>query len=151
MAQGIIVGNQAKFYWNIDANVGPGMPNKTEDVQLVQLAYACVATNPKETNAEFKAAAAKVKPGDAYNGANNDPLSVVIRMHQKLRGGTQDGVVSSIKSSSGVYAASTTWMLVPLNNHIFDVMGANWPRLSRHAQCPSALREASNRVLSVYG
>ena len=39
-------GDATRFYWNIDANVGAGSPNRNDDVQLVQLAYAVMATKP---------------------------------------------------------------------------------------------------------
>jgi hypothetical protein len=129
----------------------PGCQNNPEDVQLVQLGYACAAVNPKSpASAEEKEAWAAVKPGASYTGAETDPLSIAIKLHQKNRGGTQDGVVSSIKSESGIYqnAPKKTWIMVALNNNIADVLGGNWPFLEKHGQCPAELKAASVRVLS---
>ena len=68
MAQGMIISN--KFYWNLDANVGPGCPNKTEDVQLVQLGYLCMGNNPKfPVSPEEKAAYSAVTPGACAAGS----------------------------------------------------------------------------------
>jgi hypothetical protein len=147
MAKGMIV--DPKFIWNTDANVGPGCPNKPEDVQLVQLGYACSANNPKNpASAEEKAAFGAVVPGASYTGAPNDPLTIAIKLHQKNRGGTQDGVVSSIKSNTGTYAAGMTWIMIALNNNIADALGGSWPYLDKHPQCPKTLRDASLRVLT---
>jgi hypothetical protein len=47
MAHGMIVGAEKKFAWNVDAHVGPGCPNKAENVQVVQYGYYCVGKSPK--------------------------------------------------------------------------------------------------------
>jgi len=147
MAHGMILSN--KFYWNIDANVGPGCPNKIEDVQLVQLGYLAMGQNPMlALPPEEKAAYLAVVPGATYNGAFSDPLSNAIRVHQKKRGGVQDGVVSSIKNNSGLYSAKLTWIMVALDNNIADVLGGGWPHVDRHPKCPTALRDVAIRVLT---
>ncbi|MCC6536117.1 MAG: hypothetical protein IT162_01105 [Bryobacterales bacterium] len=153
MANGCFVGEKRAYCWNVDSNVGPGQPNKPEDVQLVQFAYACLAVNNKNPvkDAKLRAAASAVVPGAAYSGSPSDPLSVAIREHQRVRGGTQDGVVSSIKNTSGFYSASTSWMLCPLNGHISDALGVQWPHIDKHSKCPAQLKAASLRVLAPAG
>jgi hypothetical protein len=146
MANGIFVSGQRHFYWNIDANVGPGCANNPEDVQLVQLGLACRGANlalnmPAADRAIYKA----VVPGAPYTGGYNDPLSIAIRCAQKHRGGVQDGHVSVIQSS-GMYAENKTFMLVALNNSIIATIGQNWPLLDRHPQCPPALKQAVSRL-----
>jgi hypothetical protein len=150
MANGILMGPQ--FTWNIETNVGPGCPNKIEDVQLVQLGYLCKANNPKiPATPEEKAIYGAVVPGSAYSGSPSDPLTIAIKYHQKLRGGTQDGHVSSIKNTTngGYYSGNIAWMLLALTNNIADALGDHWPRLDKHPQCPAALKAASLRVLTV--
>ncbi len=146
MAKGMII--EPRYFWNLDSNVGPGCPNKIEDVQLVQLGYACKAMNPKvPPSPEERATYGKVVPGAPYFGSPDDPLSVAIKFHQSRRTGTKDGIVSSMKNSTGSYGPDMVWIIGALNNNIADVMGADWPRLEKHPQCPSALKAASLRVL----
>lgn len=151
MAKGFCIdGDLNRFYWNTHANVGPGCPNKIEDVQLVQLAYACKAANPvSKIDPATRAIYAKVVPGSHYTGNPNDPLSIAIKTHQKQLGGIQDGVVSSIKNSTGMYSADKAWMLAALNNNLADILGNNWPFLDRHPQCPPALRDVVSRVFMI--
>ena len=135
-------GDASRFYWNIDANVGAGSPNRNDDVQLVQLAYAIMAARP-DTPASDRAVYALVKPGFPCTGLEADPLVRAIRAHQARRGGTQDGHVSVIPASSGLYPYGTGvvgFMLIALVNNIFDDMPTNFPRLDKHKACPAALR-----------
>ena len=145
MASGYIAHD--RFWWNVDAHVGPGCPNKTEDVQLAQLGYASKAIDPRdESPPELKALFAQVVPGAVYTGGANDPLTLAIKAHQKRRGGTQDGKISPIQSSAGMYDGKHIWMIMALNNGILDIIKANWPRLDKHPKCPAALRAAVSRV-----
>jgi len=143
--------NSGRFYWNIDANVGIGSPNKSEDVLLVQLAFHCKGTNTKvNTPAADRAVYNAVIPGAAYTGSPNDPLSKAIKLFQMRRGGVQDGHVSKINNNGGTYAPEMAFMLVSLNNNIFDTLGTtNWPYLDRHPKCPGGLKELINRTFVV--
>lgn len=149
MAAGIIM-NKGRFYWNVEANVGVGCPNKTEDVHLVQLAFACRATNPKNPpSEEEKAVYDLVVPGAVYTGAVNDPLTLAIKMAQKKRGGVQDGWVSKMQPT-GTYAPNTTWMLVGLNNNIYDVIAAAaWPYIDKHPKATAALKALVERTFVI--
>lgn len=149
MAKGIMAGSENRFFWNLDANVGPGCPNKLEDVHLVQLAFFCKANNPKyPVTPEEKAAYSAVVVGAYYNGAPNDPLSIAIKTLQKVKGGIQDGRISSIKSSSGMYAEDHTWLLVPLNNNMSDALGVDWPLLDRHPKCTLELAKRTAKTFN---
>ena len=149
MACGIMI--NGKFYWNIDAHVGPGRANRTDDVQLVQLGYFCMAQGLKAPLApEEREAYGAVVPGAPYTGSPSDPLSNAIRVHEKFRGGTQDGVVSPIQNSTGRYS-SKAWIMIPLDNNVADSLGDDWPHLNRHPQCPNALAETVVRVLTPFG
>ena len=144
---GVMLGPQKYFFWNIDANVGPGCPNKIEDVHLVQLAYASAAMNPALAPAE-RAVYAQVVVGAPYMGGANDPLTIAIRTHQKSRGGTQDGHVSPI-GPSGSYGPMS-YMLIPLNNNIRNsVSNPCWPRIDQHPKCSPILKEAVKRQLEI--
>jgi hypothetical protein len=39
--------NGRAFRWNLTANVGPGQPNKLDDVELVRFGYICMRQNLK--------------------------------------------------------------------------------------------------------
>ena len=133
-----------KFFWNIDANVGAISPNRTEDVQLVQLGYSIMA-NSATLSADLKAIFAKVQVGVQCTGKDDDPLVKAIRAHQAGRGGTQDGHVSVIKTTNGTYFDSSgghTFMLTAIINNIFDAMPADFPRIDKHPSCPPALKAA---------
>ena len=149
MAQGAII--DKKFYWNLDANVGPGCPNKTEDVQLVQLGYFCMSNNPKvSVPPEERAAYAAVTPGAPYTAAPDDPLTIAIKLHQKRRGTIPDGRVSSIKNSTGFYDGTSEWMIMALDNNIADALGEAWPHLNKHPRCPGPLRDTAIQTLTVF-
>jgi hypothetical protein len=162
MAKGVILtdrDNQRTFYWNTHANVGPGCPNRTDDVQLVQLGYACLATRGSgliTDDPELVSLARMVVPGSPYSGSPTDALTMAIRRHQLLRGAMIDGRVSSITAKSGEYAAGQTWMLVPLNTRMGAVLGTNsgnmpnlWPKIHLHPLCPAALAAISRTVFTL--
>lgn len=142
-----VFGPNNYFFWNIEANVGPGCANNIEDVHLVQLAYASMAQNPV-INAAERMVYKNVIPGAPYTGLPSDPLSIAIKTHQKSRGGTQDGHVSPI-GKSGSYGPAT-FMLIPLNNNIrAKVTNINWPRIDQHPLCTPVLRAAVARSLHI--
>jgi hypothetical protein len=137
MARGMVSTNGI-FLWNVDAHVGQGCPNKVDDVQLVQLGYFCLAKDQAAgVSPQDRITLSKVVPGAAYNGSASDPLTVAIKLHQKLRGGVQDGKVSPVQPS-----ISYNWMLITLDASMQRTLGQYWPRLDLHPNCPAALRAA---------
>lgn len=139
MARGFML-TGGVFCFNVDAHVGPGCPNKQDDVQLVQYAYYCTAQLPPPAGATpadmaiFKS----VVPGAPYNGGPNDPLTLAIRAHQRIRGGVQDGKVSPCNSPSGSYG-DKTWLILGLCGRIRAKYPDIWPRIDRCPNCPPAL------------
>lgn len=94
MAVPVVVRNGTLFFWNLSANVGRTSPNRPDDVQLVQLGYACAAKDPA-VDAKMRPIFAAVVPGAPYTGLPNDPLTIAIIADQKdRRGNTQDGHIS---------------------------------------------------------
>ena len=129
--------------WNIDKHVGAGAPNDLIDVQLVQLGYLMMGRNPRlvktpEDMALFNA----VKLGAPCTGREDDPLVRLIRHAQKKRGGTQDGKVSPIKTASGDYSSTNSYILTNLNAHTQCLMPDTYPRIDQHIDCPPALKSA---------
>jgi hypothetical protein len=150
MAKGIIILD--RFYWNVDQHVGVGGANKVEDVQLVQLGYfGMAALKASEVPAEMIAAASKIQPGETYTGKPDESLSVAIRMHQKLRGGVQDGVISPVQNTSGHYTPQLFWMIISLQQNLADSMAASWPHLDKHPKCPTQLSAIARKTFQRLG
>jgi len=150
MAKAILI--RDRFYWNVEQHVGVGGANKTDDVHLVQLGYFCMAlVKAPEVPAEMIAVAAKIKPGDSYGGGPNEDLSVAIKLHQKLRGGVQDGVISPATGNAGQYAPHLFWMIISLDHNIADQLGNNWPHLDKHPRCTAALASVAKTTFEILG
>jgi hypothetical protein len=134
-----------RLFINVSGNVGPGSPNRIDDVQFVQLGYYCMLASPLArpilSQGELQAFA-KITPGAAYFGATDDPLSIAIRAHQAARGGAQDGHVS-VGTPAGSYdGGKHSYQIFPLNNGMRDVMVKDFPRIDKHPKCPAQLRVA---------
>jgi len=128
------------YFMNLDSNVGISSPNLTEDVQLVQFGFLAMSANASFPPAD-RAIYAAVVPGAGYNGSPTDPLTLAIKRHQASRGGTQDGHVS-VMTGNMVYGDATgkhTFQMVALMNNIRDFTAGLYPRIDRHARCPSVL------------
>ena len=150
MAKAILI--RDRFYWNVERHVGVGGANKVDDVQLVQMGYFCMAAlKSSEVPADMLAAAAKIQPGESYGGGPGENLSVAIRLHQKLRGGAQDGVISPATNTQGTYAPHLFWMIISLDHNIADIVKENWPHLDQHPKCPAALAEAVKTTFRILG
>lgn len=145
MVTPVVVGavGQRRFFWNLSTNVGAQSPNKPDDVQLVQLGYAC-ASYDTFYDAALRATFAAVVPGAPYSSQENDPLTRAIRAHEKQRGGTQDGHVSVLKSMTDASydGGAHNYIIVALNWQIRRQLPGNFPRLDKHPRCPSLLRAA---------
>ena len=138
-----------KIMWSVESNVGLSSPNKTVDVQLVQLAYRLRLKNPEaKKSEEERAAVAKILPGAICTGKADDPLVQAIVAHQKARGGTQDAHVSKF-TSSGNYVDKTgphTHMMVALNFNMMSQLVGDFPRIDKNAECPAELKAEIARI-----
>ena len=143
MAVPAVVRNGTLFFWNLSANVGRSSPNKIDDVQLVQLGYACAAKDPS-VDPKMRAIFALVVPGAPYSGLPNDPLTIAIVADQKDRGGTQDGHISVLTNlAGGTYDGSHAFIIVGLNFSMRAAIPEAFPRIDKHPQCPPQLRTVS--------
>lgn len=138
--------NGFRIGWNIEANVGLSSPNRTEDVQLVRLGYRSMAiANLPEVGQELKDACRNLNVRGGCSGREDDELVKIIRLHQRLRGGVQDGHVSIIHTDAAhlpVYQEGSiraTFMLNSIVNNIASVIPHRWPRVDLHEDCPSEL------------
>lgn len=139
-------GEQRRFFWNLSANVGVKSPNNTDDVQLVQLGYACAALS-SQFSAATRAICATVVPGAPYTGQETDPLTRAIRAHEKERGGAQDGHVSVLQNlTNPSYDGVHVFIIVALNTQMRRQLVGNFPRLDKHPKCPALLRALTNKA-----
>ena len=137
------------FYFNLDAAVGPGCPNKPDDVQLVQMGYVAMLRNPAAASVmtpDMKEAFGKIVPGAPYTGGRDEWLSKAIRAHQARSGGTQDGKVS-VATSAAYYDKTHSFIVVVLDNNIMDYMPQDYPRLDKSPLCAGALRQSVQLML----
>ena len=139
MARGQMIGG--KFGWSVSSHVGPNCPNNPEDVQLVQLGYYCAARTPigvaKFTPQEV-AILSSVVPGAPYNGSLSDPLTLSIKAHQRVHGGTQDGRISPITGESGWYGGAT-YLMLTLCGRMMELRPEIYPRLDKFPNCPTLI------------
>lgn len=143
----IFTGNSGtgRHAWNIGSHVGLGAPNKPEDVELVQFAYLMMSRNRRAViPPALTEAPTGLRVGQRCEGTPDDPLVRIIRVHQQHRGGTQDGRVSPIKTTSGFYQEQGQhgYMLVVLNNNLLALTPFIYPRLDQHPECPGNLKKA---------
>jgi len=147
MVSPVVAGSGAhpRFFWNVSANVGVYSPNKPDDVQLVQFAYALTAADTYY-DAALRAIFATVVPGAPYFGQENDPLTRAIRGHEKQRGGAQDGRVSVLTqlTTASYDGGAHTFLIASLNFELRKFLPGVFPRLDKHPKCPPLLRAAVN-------
>src|SRR5947207_14776782 len=150
MVKGLLA-NTGSLFLNLSADVGPGQPNRPDDVEFVRFGYLMLKDNPKATAGPFvalKAACQSITP----TGAFDDVLAAAIRTHQSLRGGTQDGRVSVArenKFNKGAYDGKHMWMVFPLNNSMSDRSPEIDPRIDLHPQSGPAV-SATVRKISLH-
>lgn len=151
MAVPVIVNAGKLIFWNLSSNVGMKSPNRTDDVQLVQLAYAVAAVDAG-WNADAREVFKRVVPGAPYNGADNDPLTLAIRAHQAFAGTSRDCHVSVVNNlQTGMYNSKKhVFLMVPLVAGLSYAMPDYYPRLDKHPKCPPALA-STVRSACVFG
>jgi hypothetical protein len=148
MVQAMVVPHNQALFWNLSSNVGPGQPNKADDVEFVRFAYFLMKDNPKAMTGEFvtlKPILQKV----TTTGAFDNNLADAIRAHQRLRGGTQDGMISVAKTNNfnrGLYDKQHSWMVFPLNNTMIDMAPEIYPRIDLHAQSGPAVTQTVRKI-----
>jgi hypothetical protein len=126
-----------KFFWNLSAKVGPGQPNKPDDVDLVRFGFICIKLNPKlmvGPRLAMKPLLDRMRPFGPFD----TDLAEVIVAEQKIRGGTQDRIISPAHLSAankGSYdGGGHTWLILPLNNNMSDIANSVYPRIDKHPQ-----------------
>jgi hypothetical protein len=146
MVQVLMVGN--RFRWNLSQNVGPGQPNKIEDVELVRFGYTCAKRNPtSQIAAKMKAELDDLRPFGAFD----KDLAKVIVAHQKIVGGTQDGIVSVEKGTAAnheSYNGHNRWIMSALNNVMVAEVDNIFPRIDKDLQSGPSISLKVKEILT---
>lgn len=140
---------QSAFFWNISANVGRGQPNREDDVELCRFGYLAFKNNTKVSSRMSPELLASIARMRTMGPFDND-LHEVIVLHQRQRGGTQDGIVSVAKPNiapSGEYDGSHLWIVLAMNESMREIMPEEYPRIDKHQQSGAAISSAVKRIL----
>lgn len=142
----ILHSGNGHFLWNLSNDVGPNCANNQDDVELVRFGIFCLGTNPTfQGDINIKARCAMVP----LLGGFDQNLADLIKLLQQARGGTQDGKVSPMKDGDGFYDGSHKWMIFNFNIHMFQVVGALWPRIDLHHATSARLTEVIKTVFTL--
>lgn len=145
-------GEPCVILWNLSHDVGPGCRNQTDDVEFVRLGYHCMGINPL-FDSKIQAPGFRERCANLPTSGGFDPdLASLIKEHQRIRGGTQDGKVSTIKNSSGVYVDMTgshSWIIEVFNRHIRDMLQNDFPRIDKHAKAGMQLRTVARKCCNI--
>ncbi len=131
--------------WSVTAKVGLHSPNLRDDVDFVQMGYQHMARHPAVKpllKPDLEAALAKIKLGDNCTGQEDDPLVICIRLHEKYRGGTQDGFVSPVHHGEFSYIDKTgahAKITLMLSDNLAQLNPEIFPRLDKINGCPATL------------
>lgn len=147
MASGVMAADGSGFFWNIDGNVGRNSPNKPEDVEFVRFGYACMGPLGGQVPAELSQVIARMSPSGGY-GAD---LQAVIDLHEKLRGGAQDGHVSRVPPATTVntYDGKHAWIVLALNTAIRQSDPTTYPRLDRSPKSGPLISDRAKKMFNV--
>jgi hypothetical protein len=85
-------------------------------------------------------------PGAPYTGGPADPLTIAIKLHQKHRGGVQDGRISPAQQT-----LTYDWMILALSNNVSSYLASTWPRIEHHPKCPAALAASVIKCVGPWG
>lgn len=136
------------FRWNLTADVGPGQRNLGDDVDFVRFGYFCMMINPiSRKSPELQAALNKLRPAGRFD----TDLAEVIRVHQKDRGGKQDGIVSVEKATNAnreTYDGAHVWIVAVLNNNMRDITSDDYPRIDKHQSSGVMLMAAVKNIMT---
>ena len=137
------------MFFNVDAHVGSGCPNKKPDVMFVQFCFRTMGTValPGSTlPPDLKARMAAIRIDgtcDAYTSA----IILDWQKHRKTQnpGVTADGRVSPSAGSTGY--GSAIYSIGELNMSLKRRFKDKWPMVSQMTQCPPELAAATNAAM----
>lgn len=141
------------FIYNLSANVGTRSPNKTDDVQLVQLGFRSMALSKEQTfiEPESRLIYAQVPWGPDCSGTESDPLVVAIRHYQSVQPlATQDGHISVMATHDAHYKKGQFTQQYGWSNMILAIIEVHrdvWPNIQRIDGCPTALARSASNIM----
>ena len=129
--------------FNVDSHVGPGCPNKIEDVLLVQFFLSETAGLAIEP--VLKSKLTKVPKSGTCDSATIDGIRAFQQsFHDRNPAQVVDGIVSPAKGAS--YGGGA-WTIVLLNVNVRDANSGAWPRLQDYIGCPPILAARTQELL----
>jgi hypothetical protein len=140
--------DNGEFFWNLSSEVGQGKANRADDVELVRYGYYCMG-KAKDNQARLTPSFGAALAGMSTRGGFDKDLDLVIREHQKLRGGIQDGIVSvarPTKVNHGRYDLKHTWIVITLNLCFSDMIGVIYPRIDLNSESGPSISEVVRKT-----
>ncbi len=133
-----------RFQWNVSKNVGPRQPNLLDDVELVRFGYFCFQfVNNSPIAGKMKSELQRMNS----KGPFGEDLARVIVAHQKLKGGTQDGIVSVQRpTANSSYDGHSQWILTALNSAMI-VAEPSYPDIAFNIDSGNAVAESVRFIL----
>jgi len=128
-----------KVLYNLSDMVGPGKPNKPDDVMLVQVLLADMAAAKKIGHLSA------VMGPPAITGTFDFATAywILLMQHENRAGVKVDGFVSPCKSSSGTYSGDTkAWLIAAMNAWYYKHLAQKFSALPTDSRLSPALRKA---------
>src|SRR5258707_13824127 len=85
MVKGLLT-HGGSLFWNLSADVGPGQPNRPDDVEFVRFGYFLLKDNPKATSGTFvalKAVCQSITPTGAFRATNVPDVALGLSFSRK--------------------------------------------------------------------
>lgn len=121
------------FYFNLDADVGPGKSNRADDVELVRFGIKALRSSPKvQTGSADAAAFMAASAAVAMVGPYDPSVEAAVKAFQKLAGLTQDSVVSKMQGAFAPSGRSYTLQTMQANmRYLYPKL---YPRIDQVAE-----------------
>lgn len=123
--------------FNVSAHVGPGKPNRTDDVFLVQFLMKKIG----EHYPKYPQTLSTLSVDGRYGPQTAAAIMACQNEWKKKRPTlTVDGVVSPQQGTSPAYGGAV-WSICQLNKSVKDKYMNQWPRMQDIPGCPGILKQ----------
>ena len=131
--------------FNIDAHVGQGCTNKSDDVFLVQFLMRKAGEKKPVDRPDIRARLVKVPLSGTVDPLTVDGIKAAQEAMRAKRPTTVvDGIVSPAR---GVDYGGGIWVIVTLNDSVRTSFPDKWPRLQDFSDCPEPLKTKVLQIL----
>lgn len=134
-------------FFNIDSHVGPGKPNKADDVRLVQFCFKVLGTSTLGSiPPALKSQMASVRTDGT---CDSQTCSTILEFQKWIKssnpGTVADGIVSPSQGQSEY--GSGRYTIVELNGSVKKRFPEKWPMLGQIPHCTAPLAAAARVAL----